>query len=154
MRNSIIWNNQTLDSAEATVRSARTYYKDWTNVVTEDHVEVKKDITDVKWTKPQEGFLKLNVDAAIDKHTGNMGFGCVLRNNHGSFVAACGLRWRGIYNAKEAEAIAIRESLSWLKSNNFDNINVETDSLLVVQGLKSTLGDSSFHLILADMTKG
>lgn len=28
MRNNIIWNNQTLDSAEATVRSARTYYKD------------------------------------------------------------------------------------------------------------------------------
>nr|GMC47048.1 uncharacterized protein LOC109155085 [Ipomoea batatas] len=66
MLNNIIWNNQTLDSAEATVQSMlRPTTKIGQMLISKDHVEVKKDITEpVKWTKPQEGFLKLNVDVS------------------------------------------------------------------------------------------
>lgn len=93
------------------------------------------------WTKPQTGWLKLNVDAAINKENSCMGFGCVLRNDLGQFIAAKGAYWMGSFTSREAEAVAIRETLSWLKSHNFDNIHVETDSLQVVQGLNSTKGN-------------
>lgn len=39
-----------------------------------------------RWTKPQ--FLKLNVNAAINKDNEEMGFDCVIRNEDGQFIAA------------------------------------------------------------------
>lgn len=47
--------------------------------------------------------------------------------------------------------MAMREALSWLKQNNYDNIRIETDSLLVVQGLESVSMFSSFDLLLLDI---
>ncbi|KAK9950635.1 hypothetical protein M0R45_006113 [Rubus argutus] len=38
------------------------------------------------WNVPSPPFLKLNVDAAIDKHNCRMGFGAVVRNENGSFM--------------------------------------------------------------------
>nr|GMD06060.1 uncharacterized protein LOC109186215 [Ipomoea batatas] len=107
--------------------------------------------TDVHWSKPQPGFLKLNVDAAINKQGSCMGFACVLTNEFGGFVAAKGTQWRGVFSPREAEAVAVREALSWLKSHNFDKVQIETDSLQVVQGINACKGDSSFHLILRDI---
>lgn len=80
-----------------------------------------------------------------------MGFGCVVRDDLGHFVAARGSHWRGYYSSKEAEAVAIRESLSWLKTLNIDKVIIETDSLQVTQGLNSNLGDSSFHVVLSEI---
>lgn len=42
-------------------------------------------------------------------------------------------------------------ALSWIKSKNYDRIQVEIVSPLVVQGLKSIEGLSSFDLILNDV---
>lgn len=42
-----------------------------------------------RWQKPIEGWMKLNVDAAISLHSRVVGFGCVLRGHRGDFVAAC-----------------------------------------------------------------
>ncbi|XP_031127549.1 uncharacterized protein LOC116029641 [Ipomoea triloba] len=140
LRNSILWNNQSLNAARFTVQSAQNYLNDWLEANKAgqfgDELAVAEE---PKWSKPQLGLLKLNVDAAIDKPHSKMGFGCVLRNDQGHFVAARGSQWSGAYNSREAEAVAIRESLSWVKSHDFDNIIIETDSLQVVQGLNSTL---------------
>jgi len=104
-----------------------------------------------KWIKPQAGMLRMNVDAAINKRDATMGLGSVIRDEDGNFVAARGAQWRGIFTPREAEAVAIREALSWIKSHNMDNVNVETDSLHVVQCLNSKGGVSSFHLIVEDI---
>lgn len=47
-----------------------------------------------------------------------MGFGSILRDDNGDFVAAKGIQWTSIFSPKEAEAVAVREALSWLKQNN------------------------------------
>ncbi|XP_031099864.1 uncharacterized protein LOC116004068 [Ipomoea triloba] len=117
LRNNIHWNNQSLESARITVRRAQNVYFDW--------FEANKN--------KQEGMKN-----AIDTQHAKLGFGWVLRDEQGHFIAAKGLKWRGSYSSKEAEAVSIRESLTWLKSHAFDKIIVETDSLPVVQGLKST----------------
>lgn len=97
------------------------------------------------------GWLKLNVDAAIDVANECMGFGWILRDDMGCFKAAVSKAWKGAYSAREADAVVIREALCWLKVQNLDRIHIETDALLVVQGLKSVEGVLSFELILLDI---
>ncbi|XP_031106138.1 uncharacterized protein LOC116010768 [Ipomoea triloba] len=105
----------------------------------------------VKWKKLKTGWSKLNVDAAIDANSGRMGFGWILRDDNGHFKAARCTPWNGVFSPKEAEAVAIREALSWIKSSRLDHVILETDALTVVQCLNSNLGESSFDLIVLDI---
>ncbi|XP_019191714.1 PREDICTED: uncharacterized protein LOC109186242 [Ipomoea nil] len=151
-RNDKIWNNKRIQSAETIVFKASKYLQDWREAALPS-LPVNEESTTVqpKWSKPQEGFHKLNVDAAIDSINGKMGFGCVIRDEHGTFVAARGIQWDGVFSPREAEATAIREALSWIKELNLNKVSVETDSLQVVNSLKSSIGESSFHVILSDI---
>ena len=72
----------------------------------------------VRWTKPEAGWLKCNVDAAIFNQEGYIGFGCVIRNEEGVKVAAKNGILYGVLDPAMAEAMSCREVLSWLKSLN------------------------------------
>lgn len=95
----------------------------------------------------------MNVDAALDRSNGLMGFGYIIRDDAGNFVAARCSKLQGYYLPKEAEAIAVLEALSWLKSNTMDKCILESDCLQVVQALKSMASDdiSYFDLIISDI---
>lgn len=56
----------------------------------------------------------------------------------------------GALQPREAEALAFREALSWLKANYWDGIIVETDVKLLISSLKK-LNVSPFGLILDDI---
>lgn len=96
-----------------------------------------------KWMKPPVHFLKCNVDAAIFSSKGYAGFGCIIRDHLGYVIAATHGRLPGIQNPSLAEALGIREALSWIKSLNLSNILVESDALLIVKALNSFSPDSS-----------
>lgn len=64
----------------------------------------------VKWTKPQNGRIKLNFDATVQNDTGKMGFGFILRDDNGNFIAAKSVPWKGMLKANEAEAMTVREA--------------------------------------------
>nr|GLL20122.1 uncharacterized protein LOC109189292 [Ipomoea trifida] len=82
--------------------------------------------------------INLIVDATIDKEKASMGFGSVLRDKYGGFIAAKGIHWRGTFSPKEAEAVTIREALSGSKAKWYNNhVHIETDSLVVVQSLNA-----------------
>ncbi|XP_031120261.1 uncharacterized protein LOC116023402 [Ipomoea triloba] len=100
-----------------------------------------------------KSFLKLNVDAAIEKNNLRMGFGSTLRDEEDKFIAARGAQWHGAFSSREAEAVVIREALSWIKNINFAKVHIETNSLQVVQWLNSMRGFSSFHLVHNDIKK-
>ncbi|XP_060972454.1 uncharacterized protein LOC115717936 [Cannabis sativa] len=102
-----------------------------------------------KWTAPPRGRLKLNTDAAIDKACNKVGIGATLRNSDGFVVAAISKPLLGNYKAEEMEALGLALSLNWLIANNLSVDFIETDSLLVVQGLLSSQSFlSAFHAIL------
>ena len=42
-----------------------------------------------------------------------------------------------------AEAMSLREALSWLKNHPFPSVNIELDSLKVVQAVQSPVDDRS-----------
>uniref|UniRef100_A0A803QKK6 RNase H type-1 domain-containing protein n=1 Tax=Cannabis sativa TaxID=3483 RepID=A0A803QKK6_CANSA len=103
---------------------------------------------------PQNGLRLLKAaqikhDAAIDKACNKVGIGATLRNSDGFIVAAISKPLLGNYKAEEMEAIGLALSLNWLISNNLSVDFIETDSLLVVQGLLSSQSYlSAFHAIL------
>ncbi|XP_019195631.1 PREDICTED: uncharacterized protein LOC109189292 [Ipomoea nil] len=144
-RNEKLWNNSSIPRAEQLVRNAKGFLKEWTDAKgLKFSPQQGLPEPNQKWTKPQPGLLKMNVDAAINIQEAAMGLGSVIRDEDGKFIAARGEQWKGLFAPREAEAIAIREALSWLKLHNIDNVHVESDSLQVVQSLNSNGGVYDF----------
>nr|GMD86519.1 uncharacterized protein LOC109149045 [Ipomoea batatas] len=59
-----------------------------------------------------------------------MGLGWVLWDHHGNFLSAVSQPWNGSYYPEEAESLAIREALSWSKSQSLEHLHAETDLLM------------------------
>nr|GMC71359.1 uncharacterized protein LOC109155154 [Ipomoea batatas] len=134
------------------VDGAKAFLEAWNLVQSNKTCKASQPQKD-RWEKPPQDWYKLNVDAAINSTSRATGLGCILRNSRGEFVAARETKWYGCYQSKLAEAISIREALLWLKEMQFDRVLVETDALLVIQGLKDHDSNSSFGLILEDICK-
>lgn len=62
-----------------------------------------------------------------------MGFGCIVRDEEGRFVAAKNSIQHGTFNPAVAEAVSMREALSWLKSRSYDLLQVESDAQKVIR---------------------
>lgn len=62
-----------------------------------------------------EGRLKLNVDASVNRARSQTGLGWVLRNGVRGLVGAKVVSRVGCWSVREAEALRVREVLSWLK---------------------------------------
>ncbi|XP_019149927.1 PREDICTED: uncharacterized protein LOC109146734 [Ipomoea nil] len=105
----------------------------------------------MKWSLPNSGRIKLNTDAAFDEKNNKMGFDWILRDDEGQFLAAKGMCISGLYSVKEAEAVCIREALSWLKGTSMGDVDIETDSQLVYFALRSNSFISSFGFIIDDI---
>lgn len=65
----------------------------------------------------------------------------VLRDHTGSFLAGRVLRREAAATVFEAEAIGVREALAWIKEQHSTrpSILLETDSMLVVHGIKKAM---------------
>lgn len=69
------------------------------------------------WKPPPQGWLKVNIDAAVFTETGSIGIGCVIRNENRSFVRvrARNQRIEVYIQPREAEVVGLKEALSWTK---------------------------------------
>uniref|UniRef100_A0A803PNA3 RNase H type-1 domain-containing protein n=1 Tax=Cannabis sativa TaxID=3483 RepID=A0A803PNA3_CANSA len=73
------------------------------------------------------------------------------RDDLGKLIEAKTCYKAGNYFAEVVEALEIKEALSWIKSNNWQKVEIETDSLLTVQAIRSDHNMSStFGLITKD----
>ncbi|XP_059454956.1 uncharacterized protein LOC132185163 [Corylus avellana] len=59
-----------------------------------------------RWGKPTRGWMKVNVDAALNKKEGKMGFGLVMRDHEGRVVVAKSIVRLGTWDSAAAEALA------------------------------------------------
>ena len=78
-----------------------------------------------KWKKPNAGWTKANVDAAVFESKGAVG--AVFRDDEGRFVGGYSKIFEGIFDPTLLEMLAIRESLSWLKNHGRSKIIVESN---------------------------
>lgn len=102
------------------------------------------------WCKPPEGWVKINVDAAFYPGSERIGVGCVMRDDRGKFIRARMNTARGGTSAREAEAISMREALSWIKSWRTTKCVFESDAKLLVDAFYGPKGKSCFDTIVED----
>ncbi|XP_017216875.1 uncharacterized protein LOC108194444 [Daucus carota subsp. sativus] len=81
-----------------------------------------------RWAPPLPGWVKINVDAAVFTETGYTGIGSVMRDEQGRFIRAKNQRIAVAYQPREAEAIALKETLSWVKDLGYRKCIFETDA--------------------------
>ncbi|KAM6559081.1 hypothetical protein CsatA_028320 [Cannabis sativa] len=92
-----------------------------------------------QWCAPHVDYYKINVDAATFRDKHRFGFGWVLRDAKGYVLQTRSGSWHRCVDQGFAEALGVKEVLSWIKNSNFSNIMVEMDSLVMVQALWSSV---------------
>ncbi|MBA0848918.1 hypothetical protein Goshw_008702 [Gossypium schwendimanii] len=95
--------------------------------------------------------FKCNVNASIFVDELTVRVGLVLRDSRGVLIKGLSTIYKVTSSPQLAEAFAIREALSWLKSNHYDHIIVELDCVPVVHALnKSIVDNSDFDCLILD----
>ncbi|XP_074377663.1 uncharacterized protein LOC141719179 [Apium graveolens] len=101
-----------------------------------------------QWKKPQAGWVKINVNAVIFTATKSIGIGGVIRDENGEFLRAMCKQETGMWQVREAEAISLREVMSWTKRHGFSKCEFETDSKLLADAFNGGQGNSYFYSIV------
>ncbi|XP_060961840.1 uncharacterized protein LOC133032039 [Cannabis sativa] len=152
--NLVVWKNKTSSQVEV-IASAQTTVDHWRNA--QDNISLSSLFFEnrgdgaERWTKPEPNKIKINVDAALFPQDNSYGFGIVARDSSGGLIEAKTWYSGGVYDAEVVEAMGVKEALSWIKSNNWSDVEIETDSMLTVQGIRSNHSlNSIFGLIIHD----
>ncbi|KAM6585124.1 hypothetical protein CsatB_012126 [Cannabis sativa] len=155
-RNDLIW-QQRSRSVKDVVNFANSSLDQWLKAQGKGKIPLLSPLKDGDgaelWLKPSIG-IKLNVDAAIFESSSKHGFGCVVRDTEGTLTAAFAGVKTGSVSPELAEAMGIREALSWLKNHPFSQAIVETDSLVCAEAIRSAeVFASSFGSVVDDCKK-
>ncbi|WCJ44078.1 hypothetical protein M5689_024770 [Euphorbia peplus] len=150
-RNNVVWNRKS-SLAGVIMQAVKSLFEAWKAAQVGGSVVVQSAVQPyVVWVRPPPGMLKMNVDAALFSNPISVGFGFVLRDENGAFMAAKngGFLWNS--DPSLVEALSIREALSWIKDRGLSSVLIESDSLVVVQSMASSLEVvSSFNAIVKD----
>jgi ribonuclease HI len=106
-----------------------------------------------QWNPPPEGWVMVNVDAAVFQKANRMGWGIVIRNHRGDFLAASRQGMDKITNPELAEAIAFRQALLFVSGLPYSYVIIASDCLSLVHKLRSGYKDRSHTGIIVEDTK-
>ncbi|KAK1644505.1 hypothetical protein QYE76_062310 [Lolium multiflorum] len=90
-----------------------------------------------RWELPDTDFIKVNVDAAFCKETNSGAWGFIARAGDGSFLAAGTGVMDHLADALHAEASACVAAIERMSNIGFYRVIFESDSLNLVNALKS-----------------
>uniref|UniRef100_A0ACD5UC07 Uncharacterized protein n=1 Tax=Avena sativa TaxID=4498 RepID=A0ACD5UC07_AVESA len=88
------------------------------------------------WTRPPEGVIKINVDAAYDINQGRGSLSVIAREQNGKFIFANCKELPFVADAFMAEAFALREGLSVAQFLGCNKVIIQSDNSLVVETMK------------------
>ncbi|XP_059278180.1 uncharacterized protein LOC132032562 [Lycium ferocissimum] len=87
----------------------------------------------VYWNKPASNFFKLNSDGSL--RNGSCGGGGIIKDAQGKMIMAYSIHFNnGTSNSAEAKALLF--GIQWCIQHNFTNIELETDSILLLSWVK------------------
>ncbi|XP_016177823.1 uncharacterized protein LOC107620121 [Arachis ipaensis] len=135
------------------IQNAKQMEIDFANVVEEPAISSNHDRrTDrrVTWRPPPPGWIKCNVDAAFREVYSGGATAAVFRDHAGSLLTASNHRIAAS-SPLAAEAFAVREALIMAKNFQLDRIIFESDSLILIQALKSKASIAEIQVILDDI---
>ncbi|MCH95831.1 cytochrome P450, partial [Trifolium medium] len=135
-RNNWVWNNNK-ESGQQLGYKALYLWNEWNEVQTTRHSARERRQQVLNWQKPQQHWLKCNVDAGFHAEAGKTSAGWCVRDNMGRFVIA-GSSWiNGRYTITEGEAIAMYEAMKELQQRGYTNVVFETDSQVVENSIRN-----------------
>lgn len=89
----------------------------------------------MRWEKPPRGWAKLNTDVASFGNPGLAGYGGIVRDEHGNWVAGFSKRIR-ITSSFVAELWGLRDGLTLCNNLNISSLVVELDAKAIVDKCK------------------
>ena len=98
------------------------------------------------WSPPPSFLFKINVDGAVDKATGKVGVGVIVRDKLGRVEAAMCRNLDAPLGAIETESKAIEIGLLFAQDIGIQDIVVESDCLIMIQALEGTSAPPSMVL--------
>ena len=102
---------------------------------------------------PPPGSIKINTDAAIVESASGHTFACVARDGTGSCLGAIARGRRGLVSPELAEILGIKEALSWIKEKGWHDVIVESDCLVAIQSIQSSISMQSYFGRLVEECK-
>ncbi|XVE95312.1 hypothetical protein REPUB_Repub02eG0085700 [Reevesia pubescens] len=72
------------------------------------HMSVNRVLSNLSWTRPPEGFLKVNVDGTFDQRSGCAGLGVVCRDYVGNIRFSGATKLVQVKTSMQAEVLAIK----------------------------------------------
>ncbi|XP_074346278.1 uncharacterized protein LOC141685053 [Apium graveolens] len=120
-RNKWVWERVNMSSFG--IKAAATnLLTEWRKAQAEKLCDVshtRRPIVVSKWEKPQQNWVKINIDAALFEDIGYIGMGSIVRGTDVQFLLARSVRREGLVPPREVEALSLKEALSWLKDKDF-----------------------------------
>lgn len=149
--NEVIFNNseRPLQSKVAWVMSqidkvSRTFSRSQTH----QNTTAPNSWTKLIWTKPQEGFVKLNIDGSVDYHSNAACCGGAIRDSNGRWKSGFLYNF-GVCSPLQAEAWALLRGIQLAVFMGYKKVIIESDSSVIVESFgKETTPNSVVHNIL------
>lgn len=91
----------------------------------------------IYWVKPQFNEVKINANAALFKDYGVSGTWLIARNHDGHLILEKTGCYDEVLDPVLAEALSVKEALSWVKELSRSAVVLESDCLVVVQLIHS-----------------
>ncbi|KAL8149967.1 hypothetical protein AgCh_006834 [Apium graveolens] len=104
--------------------------------------------------KPQQGTVRINVDVALFESSNSYCTSMIVRDHSGGLLLAIANCKMGQITPELAEAIGIKEALSWVKSQAVQPVIVETDCLSVVEAIRCSTVNLSYLGRVVEECKG
>lgn len=81
----------------------------------------------VKWQPPEQGWVKINTDGAVNEADRRGGVGVVARNSAGEVIAGRCARYDGVTDPESVELLACRDAMLLAKEKKLQQVVIETD---------------------------
>ncbi|XP_074346427.1 uncharacterized protein LOC141685211 [Apium graveolens] len=153
-RNEVVWNKKS-STVNRVVAETKQYLTQWKMAQSRSTNALLQPQADgdgaVVWVKSQPDTVKVTVDAAIFENRDETGFSVVARDSTGTLIQAKTVIKQGLISPVLAEAMAVKEALSWIDTMKWPRSVLESDCLVVVQAFRSlTPMRSHFGLIIEE----
>nr|DAD38904.1 TPA_asm: hypothetical protein HUJ06_013226 [Nelumbo nucifera] len=138
-RNSKLWRNNFKLLNHAITGSLQLLH-DWKQAQIQKRLGMVINLNhqgDDNWHAPPPGSFKCNVDAASFTSSNLTGFGIVIRDEIGAFVKGYPSIVPGLFISKEGEVMALIAAIKWVISMDIQNVEFETDALVVWKALRA-----------------
>ncbi|XP_024633477.1 uncharacterized protein [Medicago truncatula] len=135
-RNLKLWES-TDTTAVAIVSRACDVHREWSCMQKVKFTQPNSDIN-FSWTKPLNGTIKCNVDAAVFNNNSMVGYGMCFRDSLGQLLLEKSDYMQNSATILKVETIGLLEAMEMAISNGMHNVIFETDSRSMENALYST----------------